>query len=254
MTSGPGLPDKIDVVIVGAGQAGLASSYLLAQSGIEHVVLERGEVGDSWRSQRWDSFRLNTPGWASGLPGLDFLPSTPGAFGSRDDLVRYFEDYVDAFDLPVRSHTPVSRLDGPSDGYYSVATPDGTLTAHCVVLATGAMSRARVPDMAANLPPEVRRLSAAQYRSADALPEGPVVVVGSGQSGVQIVEDLLAAGRRVYLCASRVGRAPQSYRGRDILAWWADMGILEARPEDLEDPEARFARQPQVSGTDGGRT
>lgn len=224
----------------GAGQAGLAVSYLLTQSGIHHLVLERGELGESWRSQRWDSFCLNTPNWSNALPGCEFHPEVPDAFAARDQVVSFFERYARSFDLPVRQHTAVTRLERLASGRYALQTERETLHARAVVLASGAMSRPKVPSMAGRLSQELVSLSAGTYKNAEALPEGAVVVVGSGQSGCQIAEDLLAAGRRVYVCASRVGRIPRMYRGRDVLAWWQDMGFLEVGVDELEDPAIQF--------------
>jgi putative flavoprotein involved in K+ transport len=248
------VPGVTDVVVIGAGQAGLATSYLLRERGIPHRVLERDEVGESWRAHRWDSFHLNTPNWANGLPGLAFGPDRPEAFAHRDELVSFFEHYVRAFDLPVSTHTPVNRLERLPTGLYAVQTAGATIRARAVVLASGGMSRPRVPDMARRLPGTVANVSAGSYRNPQALPDGSAVVVGSGQSGCQIAEDLLAAGRQVYLCASRVGRVPRVYRGRDILAWWREMGFLDVGLEQLDDPAIQFAPQPQVSGTGGGHT
>jgi putative flavoprotein involved in K+ transport len=248
------MAETVDVVVIGAGQAGLAVSYHLKQLRIRHVVLERGMIGESWRSQRWDSFFLNTPSWSNKLPGLEFDEAEPDAFGSRDEVVTYLERYADAFDLPVRQRTPVSSLERLPTGLYEVSTDGGSIRAKAVVLATGSMSRPRVPDMTDRLPKDILSISAGAYRNPDALPAGAVLVVGSGQSGCQIAEDLLAAGRKVFLCASRVGRIPRVYRGRDTLAWWRDMGFLDVKVEDLEDPAVRFAPQPQVSGTNGGHT
>jgi putative flavoprotein involved in K+ transport len=243
-----------EVVVIGAGQAGLAVSYFLKESQVRHVVLERGTIGDSWRSQRWDSFCLNTPNWSNSLPGLEFDSEAPGAFGHRDELVAFLERYARTFDLPVEQRTPVTRLGRLSTGHYEAHTEKGALRVRAVVLATGSMSRPRVPEMAKGLASDIVSISAGEYRNADVLPPGSVLIVGSGQSGCQIAEDLLAAGREVFLCASRVGRIPRVYRGRDILDWWRDMGFLDVRVEELEDPSARFAAQPQVSGTNGGHT
>jgi putative flavoprotein involved in K+ transport len=248
------MDDTVEVVVIGAGQAGLAVSYFLTASQVHHVVLERGTVGESWRSQRWDSFCLNTPNWSNSLPGLEFNEEVPEAFGHRDELVSYFERYVRTFDLPVQQHTGVTCLERLSSDLYEVSTDTGSIRAKAVVLATGSMSRPRVPDVAGRLPSDIRSISAGDYRNANALPAGAVVVVGSGQSGCQIAEDLREEGRRVFLCASRVGRVPRVYRGRDILTWWRDMGFLDVKVEELEDPSTRFAAQPQVSGTKGGHT
>lgn len=248
------MDDAYEVVVIGAGQAGLAVSYLLAESRVRHVVLERGEIGDSWRSQRWDSFCLNTPNWANGLPGLEFDVEAPDAFGHRDEVVSYLQRYARTFDLPVRQQTAVTGLDRLPTGPYAVRTETSTFRATAVVLATGSMSRPRVPGIASGLPDDILSISAGEYRNADALPAGAVLVVGSGQSGCQIAEDLLAARRSVSLCASRVGRVPRTYRGRDIMSWWRDMGFMDTKLEELEDPAVQFAAQPQVSGTHGGHT
>jgi putative flavoprotein involved in K+ transport len=246
--------EAIDVVIVGAGQAGLVVSYLLAQARIQHQVLERGRIGESWRSQRWNSFHLNTPNWSNGLAGMHFPSEIPDGFSHRDSLTEYFEDYARRFDLPIRQHTNVVWLDKSVVGGYKLRTDTDTILAAVVVLATGSMSRPRVPAMAQRLSGDIKSLASGAYRDPEALPDGAVVVVGSGQSGCQIAEDLINAGRKVYVCASRVGRIPRVYRGREIFDWWRDMRFFEARVDELEDPSIQYAAQPQVSGTDGGHT
>lgn len=243
-----------DVVIIGAGQAGLAVSYHLKRAGVKHLVLERGRVGESWRSQRWDSFCLNTPNWANSLDGLTFEPGQPNSFGAKDSLISYLEQYVRSFDLPVLVETPVIGLERLATGTYVVQSRDGAFYARAVVVASGGMSRPRVPSIATHLSGKVANISAGDYRNAECLPRGAVVVVGTGQSGCQIAEDLLAGGRRVFVCASRVARVVRTYRGREILKWWRDMGFLETGIDELEDPSIQFATQPQVSGTDGGHT
>jgi putative flavoprotein involved in K+ transport len=248
------MDETLPVVVIGAGQAGLTVSYLLTKAGVEHTVLERGAVGESWRSQRWNSFCLNTPNWANSLPGLDFSEENPDAFANREELVSYLERYVERFHLPVRQHTPVTRLTALQPGHYHVHTPTGTILARAVVLASGSMSRPRLPEMATDLPSDIVSIPAASYRRAQDLPDGAVLVVGSGQSGCQIAEDLIRSGRKVLLSASHVGRAPRTYRGRDIITWLRDLGLLDTRGDELEDPSARFEAQPQVSGTDGGHT
>jgi len=249
------MTSRTDVVVIGAGSAGLATSALLMRAGIDHVVLERGQIGQSWRSQRWDSFTLNTPNWCNGLAGMDFYPEAPGAFVDCGALVSYFENFVAKFDLPIQSHTNVSKVGRHGDDMYAVRTQADEILARAVVLASGGMNRARLPRLSDSLPKYLVVLSAGgTYRNPEALPAGAVVVVGSGQSGCQIVEDLLDAGRRVYLSTSRVARVPRVYRGRDILAWWQDMGLLRTRLDELKDPSLQFAAQPQVSGTRGGHT
>jgi putative flavoprotein involved in K+ transport len=248
------MEQMIDVVVVGAGQAGLAVSFLLKQAGIQHIVLERGEIGESWRSQRWDSFYLNTPNWISGLPGMEFDPEAADSFSPGTALVSYFQHYVAFFDLPVREHIAVTALERCANNRYLSQTGSDSFSSRVVVLASGSLNCPRVPKMAHNLPENILNISAGTYKNPEALPGGAVVVVGCGQSGCQITEDLLAAGREVYLSASRVARVPRVYRGREILRWWRDMGILDVRLDQLEDPVVQFAAQPQVSGTDGGHT
>lgn len=246
--------DVVDTVVVGAGQAGLAVSGLLSDRGIAHLVLERGRVGESWRSQRWDSFVLNTPNWSNRLPGADMAGRGPDGFAERDHLLEFLEHYVNSNDLPVREHTEVDSVEQLPDGGFLVGTPGGQIQARNVVVCSGSMSTPCLPAMAADLGESIASLTAATYRNADALASGAVVVVGSGQSGCQIVEDLLAAGRTVHLCVSKVARIPRSYRGRDILSWWQDMGLLDVKVGDLPEPAAQYAAQPQVSGTRGGHT
>lgn len=211
--------DVVDTVVVGAGQAGLAVSSLLSQRDVAHLVLERGRVGQSWRSQRWYSFTLNTPNWSNRLPGADMAERGPDGFARRDDLVEFLDHYVGSHGLPIREHTEVSSVRRLPDGEFLVDTPDGQVHARNVVVCSGSMSAPRVPAMAADLDESISSLTAATYRYADEVASGAVIVVGSGQSGCQIVEDLLAAGRTVHLCVSKVARIPRRYRGRDIVSW-----------------------------------
>jgi putative flavoprotein involved in K+ transport len=244
----------MDVIVIGAGQAGLAVSYLLTREHIQHMVLERGRIGESWRSQRWDSFHLNTPNWSNNLPGMEFAPDAPDAFGHRDQIISFLERYAGSFDAPVREDAEVVSLEKMSTGGFCLRVGDDTFETRAVVVASGSMSRTRMPAMARKLHGNITSLTAGTYKNAKNLPDGAVLIVGGAQSGCQIAEDLIAAGRRVYLCASRVGRIPRTYRGRDILAWWRDMGFWEVRVEELEDPAMQFAALPQVSGVDGGHT
>jgi putative flavoprotein involved in K+ transport len=247
------MSNELDVVVVGAGQAGLTASYLLQQRKINHVVLERGKIGESWRSQRWDSFYLNTPNWINSLPGMELLPDDPDGFGSRDDLVAYFNRYASSFDLPVREHISVNSLDR-DPVRFRIGTNDGTYQSKAIILANGGMTEPKLPVIADDFPKDVLVVSAATYKNPSALPEGAVLVIGTGQSGCQIAEDLLGAGRRVYVCASKVARSPRIYRGKDTLYWMKEIGALDIKLEDLEDPAMQFAAQPQVSGTEGGHT
>lgn len=243
---------SFDSIVVGAGQAGLGVAYWLRQDGRRLVVLERGRVGETWRTQRWDSFALNTPNWANVLPGATYEGPEPDGFWSRDALVRSFENYVEQNDLPVRTGVTVTSVEAaPGGAGFIVRTDDAgqrALTTRTVVIASGSMHKPKLPALHESTPASVTQLHTAEYRSPAVLPAGAVVVVGSGQSGCQIVEDLLRAQRTVYLCASRVARVPRRYRGRDIVDWWREMGFLDETVADLQDPSMRFATQPQTSG------
>jgi putative flavoprotein involved in K+ transport len=236
--------ERTGTVVVGAGPAGLAMSSALAAVGAEHVVLERGRVGESWRSQRWDSFRLNTPNWMNGLEG------DPHAFSGARELVAALERRAAA--LPVRSGVEVLSARRAGGGW-RVETSSGVLRADHVVAASGAQSSPDPPPLAAQLPAKVEQLHAGDYRSPGDLPDGPVLVVGGAQTGLQLAEELAEAGRRVHLATSRVGRMPRRYRGRDVTEWWSEMGLYARRPEDVP-ASVRRAHPPQVSGTRGGHT
>jgi putative flavoprotein involved in K+ transport len=235
----------IDCVVVGAGPAGLAASAALTERGVEHVVLERGRAGESWRTQRWDSFRLNTPGWMNQLLG----EQARDAFFTGVEVVQRLEKL--AADHPVRSGVQVERLAPAGDGY-ALLTGDGDLRARTVVVATGDQNVPLVPALARKLPDGVAQYHTAEYRGPGALPAGAVLVVGSAQSGCQIAEDLLAAGRRVVLATSPAGRVPWRHRGRDSIEWLAEAGFFDQRPQDLPDPAAMHAAQPIVAA--GGRS
>jgi putative flavoprotein involved in K+ transport len=232
-------------VVVGAGAAGLAVSRALVDVGLDHVVLEREGVGSTWQNQRWDSFRLNTPGRMNSVLG----EVAPTSFSARDEVVTLLGERAAA--LPVRTHTPVVAID--HDGHtFSVRTPDEQIQATTVVLASGFQNVPRVPTQAGRLAPRVFQLHAAEYRDPSRLPEGAVLVVGSAQSGCQIAEDLALAGRRVFLSTSRVGRWPWAYRGRDLMGWLVDCGFWDQRPQDLANPADTRAATPVVAS--GGRS
>lgn len=179
---------QVDVAVIGAGQAGLATSYWLTQRGIEHVVLERGQPGESWRSRRWDSFMLNSPNWSFDLPGYPYQGDDPDAFMGRAEIVARFEDYARKIDAPVESEVEVTSLKREIDGGYLLTTTAGEVHARAVVAATGAYQRRHRPPE--NLEPSILQLHTDQYRNPAQLPPGGVLVVGAGQSGCQVVEDL----------------------------------------------------------------
>jgi putative flavoprotein involved in K+ transport len=241
----------METVVVGAGQAGLATSYHLTQHGREHVVLERGLVGETWRSTRWDGFVLNTPNWAQRLPGFHYSGPDPDAFAPLAEVIAYLEEYARAIPAPLRTGIEVMRV-RRNDGRFVVVTSDGEFDADKVVIAAGAYQRPTATSLTQAVPAETFQLHTSEYRRPDQLPAGGVLVVGSGQSGCQIGEELLAAGRSVYLSVGRCPWLPRRYRGRELVNWLIETGLADETPESLPSPAARLICNPPVSGNDGG--
>ena len=242
-----------EVVVVGGGQAGLSVSWWLTRHGMEHVVLERSRVASSWRSERWDSFCLVTPNWQCRLPEWPYAGPDPDGFMGRDEIVAYVEGFAASFGAPVREGVEVTSVRAAAAGF-DLTTTAGELSAGSVVLAVGGYHRPAVPRLAAAFDANVAQLHSAQYRSPAGLPAGEVLVVGSGQSGAQIAEDLHRAGRRVHLAVGNAPRCARVHRGRDVVAWLEDMGHYDV-PID-EHPEGLAARREAnhyVTGRDGGR-
>ena len=232
----------LDAAVIGAGWAGLGVSYVLAKAGLSHRVLERGRIGETWLTQRWDSFYLNTPKFNAVMPGDRYEGSDPEGFYTRDEFVALLEDYARRYRLPVATNTPVMALarDGKA-GVYRLITPAGELTAAAVVIASGSLNRARRPEVAQTLPPSLLQIDTSVYRSPDALPAGAVLVVGSAQSGGQIAEDLAMAGRVVFLSTGRTGRKPRRYRGRDVSFWEQESGLYDIPRKNFVGPDGRIA-------------
>jgi len=246
----------IDAVVIGAGQAGLATSHHLALRGVEHVVLERGRVGDTWRSQRWDSFVLNTPNHMNRLPGETSDSQPADGFAALDAHVARLQAYADSQGCPVQLGATVTAIDMAREGHAFVATivdasGERTLETRSVVVASGFQNVARVPPISRMFPVALHQRHGADYRNPADLPPGAVLVVGSAQSGMQVVEDLLDAERAVFLCTSGVARLRRRYRGRDTFEWLIDEGFFDQRLDRLPDPRLRFVAQPAISG--GGR-
>jgi putative flavoprotein involved in K+ transport len=238
-------------VVVGAGQAGLATSWHLKQHGVEHVVLERGRVAETWRSRRWDSFRLLIPNNLCQLPGFRYTGDAPNSFMYKNELVQFCESYVASFDPPVREGVEVTKLHRGLDGDWEILTAEGaTLGASNVVVATGAYQRPFIPDLAERIDPTIAQLHADKYRNPGQLPDGAVVVVGGGSSGGQIAADLSRSGRKVYLALGRCTWLPRRYRGRDITAWNGATGFSAQSVQSLDDPRARLKCLPMLTGTD----
>jgi putative flavoprotein involved in K+ transport len=246
-----GRPGPVDVVVVGAGQAGLAVSYYLRAFGVEHVVLERGRVGESWRSARWDSFTLVTPNWMTRLPGHVLGAGTGSDFLPRDAVVGLLEGF--AASLPVNEGVEVVSVTTDGHGYL-VTTPAQQFYARAVVIAGGGQRIPVVPPLAARLPAELHQCDAARYRNPAGLPPGAVLVVGSGQSGAQIADELAAAGREVLLATSRVARVPRRYRGRDVHEWSVELGLYDQATDAVTDPAEFREPHPMLSGARGGHT
>lgn len=244
----------LDTIVVGAGQAGLGTSYFLQRDHHSHIVFERGRIGESWLSQRWDSFQLNNPNIFSALPGFPYEGVEPDGFWRRDELIAYFHRYVERSRLPVRiGVTVVSIKRDVKTGHFVVETnADGQtpekVSSRSVVIASGLQQSPKIPPARSAVPANITQMHTAAYRNAAALPPGAVVVVGSAQSGVQIAEDLLAAGRKVYLCTSRVGRNPRRYRGRDNVEWNFEMKLFDVTFASLKDKSVSRATQSQISG------
>ncbi|WP_309486559.1 NAD(P)/FAD-dependent oxidoreductase [Sinorhizobium sp. 8-89] len=222
----------LDAVVIGAGWAGLGVSYWLARRGLRHSVLERGRVGEIWRTQRWDSFRMNTPNVQTVMPGDRYDGPDPFGALTRDQFVALLEDFARRNALPIEPDTAVNELTR-ENGAYRLTTSRGTLLARNVIVASGSLNCPVRPVWAAALPTVLNQIDASGYRSAADLPDGAVLVVGSGQSGAQIAEELAEAGRTVFLATSRVGRFPRRYRGRDIMVWLLECGFLDVRREEV---------------------
>jgi putative flavoprotein involved in K+ transport len=240
------------VAVIGGGQAGLSMSWHLRQRAIDHVVLERDRVGHEWRDRRWDSFCLVTPNWQCALPGYDYDGDDPDGFMPGSDVVGFLEKYAAGFDPPLAEGVEVTRL--RRGNHFELVTTAGTVTADQVVVATGPYHQPAVPRMAERLPAGVVQLHSSQYRNPAQLPDGPVLVVGTGQSGCQIAEDLLLAGREVHLAVGSAPRAARRYRGRDTLAWLDEMGHYAKGIDEFADAdEVRLRANHYMTGRDGGR-
>jgi putative flavoprotein involved in K+ transport len=242
-----------DTVVIGAGHAGLAISHCLTERGVPHVVLDRGRVGERWRTARWDSFRLLTPNWLSRLPGWAYAGAEPDAFMTAGEFAGFLSGYARSFAAPVRSGTLVTRVERGA-AQFAVHTSRGAWNARSIVIATGYHSHAKVPGLAAGLAPDLAQQTAAGYQSPSSLPAGGVLVVGASSSGVQIASELARAGRRVVLAVGRHTRLPRRYRDRDILWWLERIGALDRTLDDYSDPvRARSEPSLQLAGTPDAR-
>jgi len=228
------LAGAIDVIVIGAGHAGLAASYFLSKHGVNHVVLERGEVANSWRYERWDSLKLLTPNWQTRLPGYYYAGDDPDGFMGMSDLVEHLEDYATHSNVPIRTHTTVTSV-RRDNGAYRVTTDRGEYTATSIIIASGACNVASVPGISHDVPANITQLTPHQYRSPEQIDDGGVLVVGASASGMQLADELLRAGHPVTMAVGEHVRMPRKYRGRDILYWMDRCGILAERYDEVED-------------------
>jgi putative flavoprotein involved in K+ transport len=242
------------VVIVGGGQAGLSLSYYLKARGVRHVVFEKNRALHVWEERRWDSFCLVTPNWQCDLPGWPYRGKDPHGFMVKHEILDYLGGFRKSVNAPLREGVAVERVTPRADGGFDVVTSDGAYSADHIVAASGGYHEPIVPRLAERLPESIVQIHSEQYRNPQSLPEGAVLVVGAGQSGAQIAEDLHLAGRKVYLAIGGAPRCARFYRGRDVVAWLADMNYydmpVERHPlrEGVRDNTNHY-----VTGRDGGR-
>lgn len=250
----------LDIAVIGAGHSGLAVSYLLKQRGFDHLVFERGRIGEAWRSHRWDSFAMNTPNKRNVLPGTVYTGPDPDGFCSAREFADQLESYAASNGLPVRQRASVVAVErNDNDPHFAITVDeDGTLQtyrAKQVVATSGAQYGRQVPSFAGKISPSILQLHTSEYRSPSQLPPGAVLVVGSAQSGCQIAEDLAEGGRTVFLATSMVARVPRRYRGRDITDWLTDNGFFDMPTSAVTDPKAFQMKVPILSGIgDQGHT
>jgi len=247
------MTEQIDTVIVGGGQGGLSTSYHLVKQGREHVILEQADkAAKAWR-ERWDSFTLITPNWTIRLPGAEYQGDAPDSFTARDEVVAYFKEYIERFDLPIRYGIRVTSVE-PFEAGYLVRTDEAEFEVANVVIATGMYQQPKIPPLSSNLSSDILQLHSSEYHNPEALPEGAVLVVGSAQSGCQIAEELYQSGRKVYLSVSSAARVPRRYRGRDITQWFDELGFYDRTVDQLPSPKAKFGGSVHGTGKDGGHT
>jgi putative flavoprotein involved in K+ transport len=246
--------NRTDVIVIGAGQAGLAMSRLLSDRGIDHAILERGRVAERWRSERWDSLHLLTPRWQSRLPGWSYLGPDPDGYMTRVEVTRYLEDYSRSFSAPVHVGAAVTAVERDHAGF-RVETTDGSWHAASVVIATGHCDLPTVPAIAAALAPDVVQVVPAAYRQPGQLPDGPVLVVGASSTGIQLAFEIERSGRHVTLAVGGHTRLPRQYRGLDIMAWLDTMGVLSETASQVWDVAAsREEPSLQLIGDEGHRS
>ena len=242
------------VVIVGGGQAGLSISYCLKERGLDHIIFEKNQIANAWRSQRWDSFCLVTPNWQCQLPGYPYKGNEPEGFIKKDEIVAYIENYARSFNPPIQEGVEVLNLRRGDRGIFEVTTSIGDYTADQVVVAAGAYHQPKIPKISERLPEHILQVHSSKYKNPESLPDGAVLVIGTGQSGCQIAEDLHLAGRKVHLCVGSAPRSPRRYRGKDAVEWLDLMGYYELSIDQHPQKEkVRSKANHYLTGRDGGR-
>ena len=240
---------RATTIVVGAGHAGLAASRLLTERSIDHVVLERGEVANSWRRERWDSLRLLTPNFQSRLPGYRYDGPDADGYMTMSEVIEFISRYADFSRAPVRTHTTVTSLRRTDDGYH-VATSNGDFRCRTVVIASGACNLPAVPALRAAVPAPIEHVTPFDYRNPAQLPEGGVLVIGPSATGVQLAAEIHRSGRPVTLSIGEHVRLPRTYRGRDVLWWMESSGVWDQRHDQIDDiTRARRLPSPQLVGT-----
>ena len=243
--------EKHDTVIIGGGQAGLAMSYQLRQRDREHIILERQRIAERWRVERWDSLHFQLPNTWLSLPGKQYAGPNPDGFTHHPGVLRFILDYAAEIEAPVRTGVEVTSLgSGDTAGDYVLETTDGQIHARHVVIATGPFQCPLVPDFSCAIPASIHQIDAIQYRNPESLPPGAVLVVGSGNSGCQIVDELLRGGRRVFFAIGRHSRAPRRYRGRDVIWWYENLGRFDVNIDTF--PGRKHPPTSIMTGIDGG--
>ncbi len=250
----PPEPEYVPVIVIGGGQAGLSASHYLQQHGIQHLVLEKNRIGHSWREERWDSFCLVTPNWQCLLPDFPYPGDDPDGFMLKDQIVDYIEAFAAKVNPPIREGVAVTALSRRKDSLFALSTTAGDYTAAKVILAISGYHIPSVPRIGERVPSRLAQMHSQQYRNPDQLPEGAVLVVGTGQSGCQIAEDLHRVGRQVHLAVGKAPRSPRKYRGRDALDWLHAMGQYDITVDEHPLREkVRLKENHYFSGRDGGR-
>lgn len=249
------MKNHYSVIVVGGGQAGLSMSYCLKERGFDHIVFEKNRIGHSWRSKRWDSFCLVTPNWQCKLPGYHYSGDDPNGFMQKDEIVKYIEHYAKSFDPPVKEGVEVSKVrKSCSENVFELTTSIGDYTADQVVIAAGSYHIPKIPKIAERLPEHIVQIHSSEYKNPQSLPDKSVLVVGTGQSGCQIAEDLHLAGKQVHLCVGSAPRSPRRYRGKDVVDWLDQMGYYDLSIDEHPQKEkARTNTNHYVTGRDGGR-